>query len=199
MGSSNSSQSDGASPRTPDGVVVYAIGDVHGRADLLRALLTGIECDAALRPHARPVLVFLGDYVDRGPDSKAVIERLALGAPATGPLAGAGWIALRGNHEDLLLAFLDQADKGRVWRANGGLDTLRSYLGDLPPLDSEALRLPFERALPKAHRRFLESLALTHREGDYLFVHAGLRPGIALTDQRPEDLMWIRDQTSVRK
>lgn len=184
--------------RVPAGNRVYAVGDIHGRADLLERLLIRIEADCA---HARPervAVVFLGDYVDRGPDSRRVVERLSQGAPQGGALADARWICLRGNHEDEMLRFVDGAANGtgRAWCLNGGLDTLRSYAGDVPerPLDDlDGLRLTLSRALPPAHLRFLSRLPLTHREGDYVFAHAGIRPGVPLDAQLESDLLWIRE------
>ncbi len=186
-----------AQPRVPDGRRVYAVGDVHGRLDLLEQLLARIENDAARHPARSVGLIFLGDYVDRGPDSRGVVARLAAGPPASGPLAGAGWTCLKGNHEDCLIRFLDETHLGRAWCRNGGLETVRSYAGNSLPEgvenDMAALQLILSQAMPPAHVRFLARLPLTHREGDYLFVHAGIRPGVALEDQEPSDLLWIRD------
>ena len=176
----------------PAGDRVYAVGDIHGRMDLLERIAE----DAARSRPDRVALVFLGDYVDRGPNSKQVVERLTQGAPTDGPLAGAHWVCLRGNHEDFLLRFLEDASVGPMWCLNGGFETLRSYMGELPDrlsLDMEVLQQLLIEALPPHHLRFLTRLPLTHREGDYLFVHAGIRPGVAIEDQEPADLMWIRD------
>ncbi|MCR6633115.1 MAG: metallophosphoesterase [Magnetospirillum sp.] len=184
--------------RVPDGCRVYAVGDIHGRLDLLERLLERMAEDAARRPGPkRLVIVFLGDYVDRGPNSRMVVERLMQGPPADGPLAGAEWICLKGNHEDYLVRFLDEMGVGPAWCLNGGYETLRSYAGELPDRvggDMAALQLLLSRSLPPAHLRFLARLPLTHREGDYLFVHAGIRPGTAIADQAPADLLWIRDE-----
>ncbi len=184
-------------PAVPAGCRVYAVGDIHGRADLLDDLLTIIAEDAGVRPRpARPMLVFLGDYIDRGPDSAGVVARLLAGPPKAGPLAGSGWMALRGNHEDTMLRFLDDPSAGPAWFRNGGLETIRSYAGPLPDgagMAPAALRDRLDAALPEDHRRFLAQLPVAHAEGDYLFVHAGLRPGVAIADQDPADLMWIRD------
>ena len=185
-----------AQPRVPDGRRVYAIGDVHGRLDLLNRLLARIEDDAARHAPSAFSLVFLGDYVDRGPHSRGVVERLMAGPPSTGPLAGAEWRCLKGNHEEFLIRFLDEPMQGGAWCRNGGIETVRSYAGPLPEDmegDLAALQLALSRAMPPSHVRFLARLPLTHREGDYLFVHAGIRPGVALEDQEPSDLLWIRD------
>lgn len=184
-----------ARARVPEGTVVYAVGDVHGCRDALESLLAAVEADAARRLAPRRVVVFLGDYVDRGPHSKAVVERLMAGPPASGPLAGAQWVCLKGNHEETMVRFLSEPGLGPRWFLNGGLDTIRSYAGDLGDEDDLfALQLALSRALPPSHLRFLARLPVTHAEGDYLFVHAGVRPGVALDDQEPADLLWIRDE-----
>lgn len=178
----------------PDGTRVYAIGDIHGRADLLRSLHAMIAADAAQAPAERHVLVHLGDYIDRGPASAEVIEILIGGGPA-----GFECVNLKGNHDDYLLRFHDHGEWGENWLMNGGGPTLASYgvsadgdtfqaLWNLPEI-----RETFVDKLPAAHLAFFRSLGLWHREGDYLFVHAGLRPGQALEDQDPADLIWIRD------
>ncbi|MEW5726877.1 MAG: metallophosphoesterase family protein [Pseudomonadota bacterium] len=180
--------------RVPEGTRVYAVGDVHGRADLLERMLADIGADARARPAGRVVVVFLGDYVDRGPDSRQVVERLMAGPG--GNLAGAEWVCLKGNHEEYMLRFLTETSVGPAWCLNGGLATVRSYAGSLPEgaeADMPGLQLAFGRALPPAHLRFLSRLPLIHVEGDYAFVHAGIRPGVALADQDPADLLWIRD------
>lgn len=182
--------------RVPDGTRVYAVGDVHGRADLLARLLERIEADARDAADLRKVVVFLGDYVDRGPDSRAVVERLMAGPPGTGPLAGAEWVCLKGNHEEYMVRFLTEIAVGAAWCLSGGLATVRSYAGeqaDAVATDYAALQWALSRSLPPAHLRFLSRLKLAHVEGDYLFVHAGIRPGVPLDQQDPTDLLWIRD------
>jgi serine/threonine protein phosphatase 1 len=184
-----------APPAVPGGRRIYAIADIHGHLDLLERLLDLIAADAETAPPARPVLVFLGDYIDRGPQSRGVVDRLASGPPATGPLAEAEWITLRGNHEDYLLRFLDNTRVGPSWFCNGGMDTVRSYAGSAVhgnEADMAALQMALLWAIPPVHQRFLSRLDVAHREGDYLFVHAGIRPGIPLESQDPHDLMWIR-------
>ncbi|OAN50064.1 metallophosphoesterase family protein [Magnetospirillum moscoviense] len=192
-------RSDPAScfPSVPSGCRVYAIGDVHGRADLLDQLLARIAEDAQANAHKALSLVFLGDFVDRGLHSKAVVDRLIAGPPSTGPLAKAAWVCLRGNHEDYLVRFFTDQGSGRAWCANGGVATVESYAGPLTDeqrTDLAALQLAFIRALPRNHLRFLSRLPLWHLIGDYLFVHAGIRPGIRLEDQDPGDMLWIRDE-----
>jgi serine/threonine protein phosphatase 1 len=178
---------------TPADTVVYAIGDIHGRLDKLLALEGMIEIDAGTRPAKRRVLVYLGDYVDRGPDSQGVVEHLALSRPA-----GFEVVHLIGNHERLMLDFLNDAEQAAPWFANGGLPTLASYglpAGDRKELSqAEILRLQdgLRSLLPARHRTFLKNLRSMHREGDFVFVHAGIRPGIALEEQKDDDLVWIR-------
>lgn len=178
----------------PKGSVVYAIGDVHGRPDLARLLLARIAADAKTRPAQRRVVVFLGDYVDRGLDSKGVIDLLLEEPPK-----GFEVHHLMGNHEDFMLRFLDGAPLGELWAMNGGDATLASYGLRIEeslsgPGGWEAVRRQLAERLPESHRRFLSELRLTHREGDVLFVHAGIRPGIPLAEQTPDDLLWIRDE-----
>lgn len=188
--------SSAALPQAPAGSRVYAIGDIHGRLDLLDRLLGLISEDVKNHSAQRLVVIFLGDYVDRGPQSRGVIERLMGGPPSTSPLAQAEWICLRGNHEDVMLRFLSEAGVGSGWCAYGGLETIRSYAGTLPDGavgDMQALQLLLSRALPPTHLRFLSRLPLSHEEGDYLFVHAGIRPGIPIAEQSPHDMIWIRD------
>jgi serine/threonine protein phosphatase 1 len=180
--------------RVPDGLRVYAIGDIHGRADLLERLLARIEADFQDRPAAGGRIVYLGDYVDRGPDSRGVIDILLAGPPA-----GLDAIHLKGNHEDFLLRFADDGTAGETWLMNGGGATMASY-GVAEAADTshaiwhlDEIRHDFVDAMPAAHAAFFRALALYHAEGGYLFVHAGLWPGIALERQSAEDMMWIRD------
>jgi serine/threonine protein phosphatase 1 len=183
-----------AAPRAvPADTVVYAIGDIHGRLDKLLALEGMIEIDAAARRVKRRVVVYLGDYVDRGPNSQGVIEHLALSR-----LRGFEVVHLLGNHERLMLDFLDDAEQATPWFANGGLPTLASYglpAGERKELtQTDVLRLQdgLRSLLPSRHRVFLRNLRSIHREGDFVFVHAGIRPGVALDAQKDEDLIWIR-------
>lgn len=187
--------------RVPEGSRVYAVGDIHGRLDLLDRLLARMADDVARCRHngvspERISIVFLGDYVDRGPHSRGVVERLMQGPPAEGALAGAQWTCLKGNHEEFMVRFLDEPVRDNGWCRNGGVETVRSYAGAIPEGqegDVAALQLLLARSLPPAHLRFLSRLPLTHSEGDYLFVHAGIRPGVPLEDQSPTDLLWIRE------
>lgn len=176
---------------------VYAVGDVHGRADLLQLLHDRIRADAEGSGAARKVVVYLGDYVDRGNESRQVVDMLI-----EQPLEGFETVHLKGNHEAFMIGFMDDPLLAQVWIMNGGGATLASYgveYGHLSgrPLgldDLEELRHRFVEALPGSHRDFLENLALYHTEGDYLFVHAGIRPGVPVEEQNEEDLVWIRDE-----
>jgi serine/threonine protein phosphatase 1 len=178
----------------PDGVAVYAIGDIHGRADLLDELHRRIADDPERGAVTRRVIVYLGDYVDRGDDSAGVIDRVIDGVPD-----GFDAVRLLGNHERLMLDFMADTMHGPVWLSNGGDATLRSYGievrdGALPRgPDLVKLQAAMRQALPARDLAFLEGLQLSHLEGDYLFVHAGIRPGVRLEDQREADMIWIRN------
>ncbi|AQR61191.1 hypothetical protein BZG35_05645 [Brevundimonas sp. LM2] len=182
--------------KSTGGRLVYAIGDVHGRDDLLEAMLKEIDQDSAHGLDAvgdKAILIFLGDYVDRGRQSREVIDRvIALQREGTHEVH-----ALKGNHEEAFLRFLEDASFGRSWTLHGGAETLTSY-GVKPPgmrADDEAwteAHAAFMQALPAAHRTFLETLELSASVGDYLFVHAGIRPGVKIADQTEHDLLWIR-------
>jgi len=181
--------------QVPDGVRVYAIPDLHGRADLVERLMDTLSADLA-RDGAggmRTVAVFLGDYIDRGPRSRRVLDILTNGLPK-----GLDTVFLKGNHEDFLLSFLDGAGDATGWLLNGGIETLASYGVDSPGtgfMTEEAengIRVALLNSMPERHLVFLRDLALSHREGDYMFVHAGVRPGVPMERQNPEDLLWIR-------
>lgn len=178
-------------PSVPDDCRVYAVGDVHGRDDLLVEVRRLIVSDAKTAGDRARVVVYLGDYVDRGPGSFEVIDRLI-----HEPLPGFRQVFLKGNHEDLMLAFLS-GPPDPVWLCNGGVATLESYgvgidwfLQDTRSL--EAARQQLQETMPQSHRQFLEDLRIRHVEGDYAFVHAGVRPGVPLASQDTRDLMWIR-------
>ncbi|MEI6557289.1 MAG: metallophosphoesterase family protein [Rhodospirillaceae bacterium] len=178
----------------PPGLRVYAIGDIHGRFDLLTDLLARIDADARTLPAGgRAHLVFLGDYVDRGNHSRAVLDHLI-----AWPHPRFEATFLRGNHEATMLQFLDDLSAGPGWLTYGGVNTLLSY-GVRPPVDVPArLRLAavqyhLREAIPTAHVAFLRSLSFYIEIGSYLFVHAGIRPGVPLDQQRYEDLVWIRE------
>lgn len=188
------SQAPGGSARVPEGTVVYAVGDLHARCDLLEEIHAGVAEDAARRAAGRRVIVYLGDYVSRGLDSRRTVELVMRCRPG-----GCAVVALKGNHEDLLLRFLDgDLEAGRHWFDNDGLDTLAHYgvaaarreAGD--PAGLESLRRSFAAALPAEHLAFFRALAVSHDEGGYRFVHAGVRPGVPLAGQSDRDQMWIR-------
>jgi len=168
----------------PRGRRVYAVGDVHGCRDRLLALHGLIAADFAARPTGSAVLVHLGDYVDQGPDSAGVIALLAAGAP----VPGVAVVNLLGDHERMLLDALD-GDRAAAtdWLWAGGKAALASW-----GLDPELPREQWQAELPASHVAWLRSLVLTHREGGYLFVHAGIRPGVALADQSRDDLTTMR-------
>jgi len=179
-------------PRVPDGLVVYAIGDVHGERPALERLLERIREDAARRSSS-PAAVFLGDYVDRGGDSRGVLDLLC-----GDPLPGFAVHRLRGNHEQAMLDFLAAPEAGVSWLEFGGIATLDSYgvrgLVGAPTAERlKGLRDALDAALPEAHRRLLQTLAPYVVYGDYAFVHAGVRPGAPMERQRLDDLLWIRE------
>jgi serine/threonine protein phosphatase 1 len=171
---------------------VYAIGDIHGRSDLLDRMVTEIALDLSRHPVAEALTVTVGDYVDRGPDSRGVIERLTRN-PFVTP-----YVALRGNHESLLEDFLRDPSTGDYWRRLGGLETLHSYGVDVASLmlgkGQDAAADALRAALPQTHVAFLASLKSSLSIGRYFLCHAGVRPGVPLAQQREEDLLWIRDE-----
>ncbi len=173
-------------PRTAPGQRIYAIGDIHGRVDLLTALLEKIVADAGASAGLEHILVYLGDYIDRGPDSDRIIEILT--AP---PPAGFQAHYLMGNHEDMMVQFIDGENDVQVWLGNGGRETLYAYGCD-EILDLDQTRVDLLAALPARHLEFLRSLKSHHQNGDYLFVHAGIRPGVPIEAQSDTDMMWIR-------
>lgn len=178
---------------SPGAVPVYAIGDVHGRYDLLHALLAEIRRDAAARlADAPPRLILCGDYVDRGPDSAKVLSALAWLRRSS----AVDLTLLDGNHEAMLRGFLDDPVAHAAWLRFGGAATLRSYGVDVPadetPATLVAARDRLLDAMPAAHDRLLHALEAMAQAGDYVFVHAGVRPGVALADQVRDDLLWIR-------
>jgi serine/threonine protein phosphatase 1 len=178
-------------PAWPAGRRLYAIGDIHGRADLLRELHAMIRADAAAFEGEREI-VYMGDFVDRGDDSRQVLDMLI-----EEPLPGFESIHLMGNHEHALLNFLDDPHAIPGWLSWGGRETLLSYGVSVGFATSDAdlprLRDELERAMPAHHAEFIENLQLFHRGGDYYFVHAGVRPGVSLDKQRFEDQLWIRE------
>jgi serine/threonine protein phosphatase 1 len=183
--------------KTPDGMRLYAIGDIHGCDTMLAEAHGKIAADLAARPATDHRIIHIGDYTDRGPNSAAVIERLVKFA-ATDERA----IFLMGNHDERLLAFLrEPASVGPNYLSDnmGGSATLASYdvqarrfgwvMGDFVKLARQ-----FSEHMPAAHHAFFNSLKLSVRFGDYFFCHAGIRPGVPLDEQAPDDLIWIREE-----
>jgi serine/threonine protein phosphatase 1 len=173
---------------------VIAVGDIHGRFDLLDCLMQAVFEQEAGRADGMQ-LVFLGDYIDRGPRSREVLDYLI----SIGAEGGRQTHCLLGNHEQLMLTFLDEPAMGPAWFDLGGRETLLSYGVRAPSwkLDDEVLdgtSKALAEAMPEAHVAFLKGLKLSWSWGDYLFVHAGLRPGRALADQSPQDMLWIRGE-----
>jgi len=178
-------------PPAPQGQILYAIGDIHGRADLLRRAHSAIDDDVAERcARDRATEVYLGDYVDRGPDSKGVLD-LLIARSEIAPI-----IALRGNHEIAMESFLRGLLPFEEWRPLGGLETIRSYGVDARSLLEKGPIQPvdFAREIPVSHLRFFSTLKLLWRIGRYCFVHAGLKPGIPIEQQSTDDLVWIREE-----
>ncbi|MBF0212407.1 MAG: serine/threonine protein phosphatase [Magnetococcales bacterium] len=180
--------------RIPDETRVYAIGDIHGRADLLRTIHDQIRADFAPLPASwRKIVIYLGDYIDRGDDSKGVIDLLL-----DNPLPTCESIHLKGNHEAELQDFLVNPGGGHLWTQFGGMATASSYGVQVPPRISAEARMQELRdrlleAIPMAHQAFLTSLRFRYELGDYFFTHAGVRPEVPLNRQRPPDLLWIRE------
>jgi serine/threonine protein phosphatase 1 len=164
--------------------VLYAIGDIHGRADLLRQAHDAIEQDRRARPAGRWLEIYLGDYVDRGPNSAAVIAMLRARAQQRNVMA------LSGNHEAVLLDFLDGRVSDREWLEWGGAATALSY--GVNPSKETVLSAALSRAIPLEDIRFLKALRPSFRYGPYFFAHAGVLPNRALEEQVPRDLLWIR-------
>ena len=172
---------------------IYAIGDIHGQLGMLEDALARIDRDGG----SQAQVVFLGDYVDRGPDCSGVIETLI-----SGQQAGRNWITLKGNHDRMFQWFMEDVPRhdphllvGYHWFHDriGGVETMASYgvtFDDGTRLNT--LHARARDAVPQRHVDFLNALSLTHEVGDLLFVHAGIRPGVPLSDQTEEDLVWIR-------
>ena len=187
----------------PPGTRLYAVGDLHGQLPLLQDLHAAIRRDLEQDAPDRAVVVYLGDYVDRGSESRGVIELLSSGRGL--PEDGVERVYLAGNHEDMMLTALDPAQAGTArgagltmtWLQNGGIDTLASYAvraDTATPFTelADRIREAMDEAMPASHRAFLDALKPYHQEGGYLFVHAGIRPGVPLEQQSREDLFWIR-------
>ena len=182
--------------KIPDDHRIYAIGDVHGYADILAKMHALIEADYKNRPVEKAHIVYLGDYIDRGPDSKGVLDQLIareLDAPDF------THIFLLGNHEGGMMQFMqDPQGERRDWVQWGGLETLESY-GVKPAMEKpleqqfESLAQQLAAAMPLTHHEFLKNLRLYYEVEGYLFAHAGIRPGVALNKQEAHDLTFIRE------
>jgi serine/threonine protein phosphatase 1 len=178
-------------PRVPTGSRIYAVGDVHGRADLLSNIFERIDDDLDARPNENAIQVFLGDYVDRGPHSRQVIDLLLA------RLRLHRLHCLKGNHEDCVLRFLHDPSVFTEWTSIGGWPTVLSY-GVTPTRRDDAysqqeVAIALYRAMPESHREFFQSLTLSFTCGDFFFAHAGIRPGIPFERQSQQDLLCIRE------
>lgn len=181
-----------AAASAPPGTRIYAIGDSHGCTAHLRALHAAIleDCRGAAGNIERQILVYLGDYIDRGPDSRGLLDIL-IGEP----LPGFERVFLMGNHDIMLRRLIDEGAPPPSWPMNGAAETLASYGVD-PRVWGRGPAAVYEGVmsrLPESHAKFLHALKYCHVEGDYLFVHAGIRPGVGLENQSPQDMMWIRE------
>jgi serine/threonine protein phosphatase 1 len=179
-------------PALPDGVVVHAVGDVHGCSGLLDQVFGQIDRDRATLGAKCFIEVYLGDYVDRGPDTRGVIERL-IARRETRDVK-----LLRGNHEAVMQAVWRGTDRLELWEQYGGIETMGSY-GVAPRLPATlpnlmVMRRAWKAVFPAGHRRFLEGLQNSYSIGGYFFAHAGIRPGVALERQSEADLLWIRGE-----
>jgi serine/threonine protein phosphatase 1 len=179
--------------RGPDGMALYAVGDVHGRLDLLKSMFAAIAADRDSRKPRDWRIILLGDYVDRGPDSRGVIDFIIKAQEQ-----GDGRIVpLAGNHDVGFLEFLAEGDPGGIFANYGGAETALSY-GTKLDFGSATMFRASQRALaaatPKGHVAFLRTLLFSVEVGDFFFCHAGIRPGVALDKQDPLDLTWIREE-----
>jgi len=183
---------DFAAARAPEGMRLYAIGDVHGCRDLLKRMHAAIEDEIARDRPGDWRIIHLGDYCDRGPDTKGVIDFIVARQAADARI-----ISLRGNHDDGMLNFLTAGGEWRIFTHNGGETTAASYgvrADFATPWMLEASRDALNAAMPAAHRAFLEALQYQVSFGDFMFCHAGVRPGVPLDRQDRHDLMWIRNE-----
>jgi calcineurin-like phosphoesterase family protein len=175
---------------TPADTRIYAVGDIHGRADLLSEITARIDDDIRRRPIAHAIEVYLGDYIDRGPHSRTVIDLLAV------RLVAHGAVCLRGNHEAVMEGFFQDPTILEYWLPLGGMQTLASYGIELHDEAETAFDLHrrFLDAFPRAHELFMQCLHNQFSCGDFLFVHAGIRPNVPIAQQNVNDLIWIRDE-----
>ena len=177
-------------PAAPAGMRLYAIGDIHGSADLLDRMMDAIAGDLETLGTSRARIIFLGDYVDRGPDTPGVLDRLI--ALQRGAL---DCVFLKGNHEAELLGFLKDPAGHVHWLEWGGEETLQNYgVNTGAARDMHDIAADLVRALPADHLDFMTNLPVRHEAGDYLFVHAGVKPGVPLDEQTDYDQIWIRGE-----
>jgi serine/threonine protein phosphatase 1 len=178
--------------QVPDRSRIYVVGDVHGRIDLFDNLISQIARDLGRADCDESLTIFLGDYVDRGPSSAAVLDRLTRGDLPT-PI-----VTLRGNHEQMLLNFLEDEAALDTWRHNGGLETLHSYKIDVTSLlRGQGYKLAQQELfarMPEEDHKCFQAMQTHTTIGDYFFCHAGVRPGVPLDRQNDHDLLWIRDE-----
>ncbi|HEY0852735.1 MAG TPA: metallophosphoesterase family protein [Bradyrhizobium sp.] len=186
----SAARSHSVAASAPADTRIYVVGDIHGRADLLSEITDRIDDDVRRRPIAQTVEVYLGDYIDRGPYSRTVIDLLAV------RLVAHHAVCLRGNHEAVMERFLQNSTLLPYWQQLGGMQTLASYGVELRGGTETAadVRRRFVDAFPRAHELFMQCLRDLFVCGDFLFVHAGIRPGVPLEHQDPNDLIWIRDE-----
>ncbi|MGY3560577.1 serine/threonine protein phosphatase 1 [Bradyrhizobium sp. USDA 4463] len=176
-------------PQLPEGVRVYAISDIHGCAHLLKPMLQVIDADLACsRPHYA-IEIFMGDYIDRGPDTRATLDILIERSRRRNT------VFLKGNHEAFLVDVFEDPSLLREWLKVGGAQTLTSYglAPDLSKVDPASVMQDLIRTMPRQHLEFLDNLRSSFTCGDFFFVHAGVRPGVPLNDQAEQDLLWIRE------
>jgi calcineurin-like phosphoesterase family protein len=179
-------------PRLPDGICIYAVSDIHGCVDQLRDVFTAIDHHLSRARPTRAIHVFLGDYIDRGPASRQAIDLLVERGQRHES------IFLKGNHEAMLFELLRDPGRFEGWKQYGGLQTLISY-GLAPSLnpdlkEQKALIEALARRIPRHHRHFFNNLRSSCFFGDFFFAHAGVKPGVPLTRQKEDDLLWIRDE-----
>ncbi len=178
----------------PENQRVYAVGDIHGRADLVERMHEIIVSDAAKHSHKQNFIIYLGDYLDRGPYVRETIDLLLTNNPP-----GFERVHLMGNHEQILLNFLGEPSILSMWLGVGGMSTLMSY-GLKPPgsgfseQKAYEIRDELQEKIPAEHIGFINNLRPSHQVGDYLFVHAGIRPAVPIENQVPDDIYWIRDE-----
>ncbi len=182
-------------PRVPEGMRIFVIGDIHGRLDLLLNIHGQInDLLAKNRDFDENVVVYLGDYIDRGGESKGVVDLLL-----NEPIKGCKSVHLKGNHESEMEDFMVNPKPNHLWTQCGGMETTLSYGVRVKAQVSAVDRIMEMRemlvgAIPDSHRTFFSNLRYTYGVGDYFMVHAGIRPGVPLALQKPEDMCWIRDQ-----